>query len=150
LGKYGDLAPTIACILLDREVRITVLDNDAAQGLLKEPLMKVIGLMRSMEYTTSKTGPLPTLNNNMRSLIGLMFHDIPDVFSFFKPAEDKMPGAVTQASLVAPEDVVLTGSKMINLLNGMFALIKYGLSVCYGGFGVVVYGQYVCCLSVSG
>lgn len=45
--------------------------------------MKVIGLMSSMEYKTSKTGPLPTLNNNMRPLIGLMFHDIPDVFSFY-------------------------------------------------------------------
>jgi hypothetical protein len=100
--------------------------------------MKVIGLMSSMEYKTSKTGPLPTLNNNMRSLIGLLFHDIPDVISIFKPAEDKTPGAVTQASLVAPEGVVLTGSKMINLLNGMFALIKYGLSVCYGGFGVSI------------
>jgi uncharacterized protein (DUF1800 family) len=49
-GEYGDLAATIACILLDREARSVVLDADPIHGSTKEPLMKVIGLMRSIEF----------------------------------------------------------------------------------------------------
>jgi cullin-associated NEDD8-dissociated protein 1 len=40
-GKYGDLAATIAAVLLDREARSVELDLDAANGQLREPLLKV-------------------------------------------------------------------------------------------------------------
>jgi hypothetical protein len=47
-GKYGDLAATIAAILLDREATAPALDADPSAGAFKEPLLKFIGLMRSM------------------------------------------------------------------------------------------------------
>lgn len=49
-GKYGCMAASIAAILLDREATSHVLDADPAAGMLKEPLVKVIGLMRSLDY----------------------------------------------------------------------------------------------------
>jgi hypothetical protein len=49
-GKYGDLAAMVACVLLDREARSVVLDADSTQGGMKEPLIKIISLVRSLEF----------------------------------------------------------------------------------------------------
>ena len=40
-GRYGDLGAMVACLLLDREARTTLLDADPTHGSLKEPLIKV-------------------------------------------------------------------------------------------------------------
>ena len=63
-----------------------------------------------------------------------MAHAIPNVFSFFLQ-EHKPPGPVALASLGAPEGQVITGPRTINFLNGVFSLIKYGLTSCLDGFG---------------
>ena len=47
-GKYGDLAATVAAILLDREAKTPSLDADPSAGAFKEPVLKYMGLMRSM------------------------------------------------------------------------------------------------------
>jgi hypothetical protein len=123
----------VACVLLDREARNTVLDADASHGQMKEPLMKVIGLMRSMEFKLSDNVSFVVFRSAMAQLIGQMAHEIPDVFSYFKP-EDKPSCPVTQASLVSPEGIVTSGSSILSLLNGMFSLIKYGFSAWCEGF----------------
>lgn len=38
------------------------------------------------------------------------------------------------AKLTSPESMVVTMPNVVNLLNGMFSLIKYGLSDCHDGF----------------
>ena len=53
-GTYGDLGATIAAILLDREARSPVLDADPTHGKLREPLLKVIHVLRSMEFQSKK------------------------------------------------------------------------------------------------
>lgn len=47
--KYGDLAATVATVLLDDETRNIVLDADPTHGVFKEPLLKITGLLRSLE-----------------------------------------------------------------------------------------------------
>ena len=49
-AQYGDLGAAVACILLDREARSATLEADPSHGGLREPLLKVIHLMRAMEY----------------------------------------------------------------------------------------------------
>ena len=132
--KYGDIAAMVACILLDRESRTPLLDADPAHGSLKEPLIKLIGLMRSLEFRPSEDVGFVEFDVNLNTKIGQMAHAIPNVFSFFL-SEHQPPGAVAQASLVAPEAQILTGPRTINYMNGLISLIKYGLSPCYGGFG---------------
>ena len=46
-GRYGDLAATTAAILLHDEARIPRSPSD---GALREPLLKFIHVMRSLEY----------------------------------------------------------------------------------------------------
>jgi uncharacterized protein (DUF1800 family) len=49
-GDYGDLSAMIASILMDRESRSALLDVDPFHGSFREPLIKVISLMRNLEY----------------------------------------------------------------------------------------------------
>lgn len=49
-GKYGDLAATVAAVLLDREAQSAILDLDPYYGRMREPLLKVLHIMRSLEY----------------------------------------------------------------------------------------------------
>lgn len=132
--KYGDMASMIACLLLDKEARAVVLDRDPSHGSLREPLIKVIGLMRSMNFRLFDHVPFVNFNSNIFDSIGQMAHEIPNVFSFFLP-EYQPSGTIAQASLVAPEAQVGTGPRIIKLLNGLMSLIKYGLDPCYDGFG---------------
>lgn len=134
-GKYGDLAATIACVLLDKEARSTVLDADPAHGGMKEPLIKIISLMRSMSFKLFDYVPqLVKFRYDLADNIGQMAHDVQSVFSFFL-SEHKAAGPVAQASIVAPEAVHNTGPKIISQLNGMLGLIKYGLDSCWDGLG---------------
>ena len=71
-GNYGDMSATIAAILLDEEDRNPILDADPSHGLLREPILKVIAIMRGMEYKTDK--PLTRLLH-MHSKIGQMTHE---------------------------------------------------------------------------
>ena len=50
-GKYGDLGAALAAILLDREARSATLDLDPGHGRLREPLLKMMHLMRSMQMS---------------------------------------------------------------------------------------------------
>ncbi len=54
------------------------------------------------------------------------------MFSFFLP--EYVPDA--KLKLTSPEAVVTTMPNIMNLLDGMFSLIKYGLSDCNNGFSL--------------
>ena len=130
-GKYGDLAATIAAIYLDRETRTTVLDKDPSFGSLREPLLKVLALMRSMEYISNK--PIIRMDG-LETRIGQAPHEFPSVFSFFLP-EFKPYGRVGFGGLVSPEATTLNMPKSLGLIRGMYSMVNYGLSDCHYGFG---------------
>ncbi len=121
-NEYGDLAATIAAILLDQESRHIVLDRDPFHGSVREPLLKVIALMRSMEFTQIDSAGIFGLYEAEDNL-GQMAHELPSVFSFFRP-EFAHPGSVTESALVAPEASLLY--KALGMLNGMLSMIKFG------------------------
>jgi uncharacterized protein (DUF1800 family) len=129
---YGDLAATTASILLDTESRDPVLDVDPTHGSLLEPILKIYKLMRSMEIEARDSEFLLEFNG-LTNKIGQDSYEIPSVFNFFLP-EFQPSGLIQEASLVAPEAQLITGPNVLGLLNGMFALIKYGMNSCYGGF----------------
>ena len=131
-GKYGDLAAMITAVLLDREARNTLLDADPTHGQLREPLLKVIHMLRSME--TNPRGSREVELDDLEDTIGEMAHLAPDVFSFFKP-EYSPPGPLATAGLTGPEAQVFTGPKVIAALNGLISLARFGVTDCFGGFG---------------
>ena len=141
-GIYGDLAATVAAILLDREARATILDHDPTHGQIREPLMKVVQFMRSMEFR-------PTAGADEIELVGLQRHigqspfESPSVFSFFQP-EFAPAGPVDAAGMVAPEAQVSIAPNIIGYLNGMTSLINHGLTCCARGFGARNYHYHTC------
>eukprot|EP00957_Ditylum_brightwellii_P117298 8946295-Ditylum_brightwellii.AAC.1 len=132
-SMYGCLEATIAAALLDREARSVILGADPFHGALKEPLLKVIGVMRSMEFEAASSRPSVTFTD-MYTTIGMMAHSFPSVFGFYEPSF-KSNGAPGKAGLVSPESALLDMSNSVNIMNGIFSLARYGLSECYGGFG---------------
>jgi uncharacterized protein (DUF1800 family) len=128
-GRYGDLAATIAATLLDSEARSILLDSDPTHGSFKEPLLKVMGLLRSMEFQLHPHSPWVEFSATAGDQIGQMAHFAPSVFNFFL-AEYQPSGRISQSSLVAPEAQILTGPRIIDGLNGVFSLMKCRLTPC--------------------
>ena len=60
-SQYGDLAATLAAVLLHDEARNVLLDADGFHGSFREPLLKVIQLMRSFVFQASSANPIPRL-----------------------------------------------------------------------------------------
>eukprot|EP00934_Nitzschia_sp_Nitz4_P007090 Nitzschia sp. Nitz4//scaffold25_size161228//48616//54500//NITZ4_002422-RA/size161228-snap-gene-0.22-mRNA-1//-1//CDS//3329544562//7080//frame0 len=133
-GTYGDLGAAIAATLLDDEARSVELDADPTHGSLREPLIKLMGMMRSLDFQLASDEEWVEFSTSMRQILGQMSHEIPHVFSFFLP-EYRPAGPVAQASLYSPESQVLTGPRIIDTANGMLGLIRYGLNPCIGGLG---------------
>lgn len=132
-GKYGDMAAMTAAILLDREARSSVLDVDALHGQLREPILKVLHVMRAMDYIPRRSG-LEVDLHEMQMKIGQMAFDSPSVFNFFLP-EFAPSGRLEDLGLVSPESQLSTAPLNIGFLNGMTSLINYGLTECERGFG---------------
>ena len=115
-GRYGNLASTVAAVILDREARTVVLDIDPTSGALREPMLKLISFMRAMQFEQSASAPELRLYE-LQDRIGQAPHSIPNVFSFFLP-EYSAPGPIKAASIKSPEAQVLSGPKIIQFLNG--------------------------------
>ena len=124
MSDYDGLQPVLhlAAIVLDRESRNILLDADPTYGSLREPLIKVVSLMRNLDFKLNVDNKFISLYD-LSDSIGQMAHEIPSVFSFFLP-EYSSPGPVMRASLVAPEALLLPSS--LGLLNGMLSLVKFG------------------------
>ena len=76
-GRWGDLAATVAATLLDREASSVILDADPAHGSMREPLLKVLGVMRSLEYKSTSHDRMiyPILNHGLSTKIGQMVYE---------------------------------------------------------------------------
>jgi cullin-associated NEDD8-dissociated protein 1 len=126
-GRYGDLGASVAAIFLHPEARKP---DSASNGLLREPLIKVVHLMRSLGYA-DKLGQGIMMKNLMEK-IGQWPYHAHSVFNFYSP--DFSPDGFPEGK-VAPEFQIFTPPMAVNFINGMTSLITHGLSDCNRGFG---------------
>lgn len=132
-SRYGSLEATVAAIIMHDEARNVLLDADPTSGSLREPLIKLLSFLRSMEFSTKDLNPEPRLRG-LDQKIGQEAYAIPNVFSYFLP-EYAPSGHIDDASITSPEAQVLNGPKLTAFANGLFSLVEFGLNDCYGGFG---------------
>lgn len=125
-GMYGDLGATINAVLLDREARSDALQADPTHGSLREPIIKVMHMLRSMEYTptSDKEIDLSSMGRIQQTPFGM-----PSVFNFYQP--DYSPPGIGQ--LYSPEAQIVTPESIIHYLNGMQGIIYQGVSSCSVG-----------------
>ena len=114
-GVYGSLEAMIASILLDREATDSSAAVDPSHGSLREPILKVMHLMRSMDYRTAIPTTLDgnlmqtTFNHELWKIdekIGSGSYEFPSVFSWFLPEYVPSEGPNLPAGLVSPEAMV--------------------------------------------
>lgn len=130
-GQYGDLGAAVAAIFLDREARDSTLDLDPAAGKLREPLLKVMHLLRSLEFEPRDGIEFELAH--MQNKIGMYAYQAPSIFNFYLP--DHVPaGPASTAMLFAPEAEILSTPFLIGYLNGVASLVDNGLTGCDRGF----------------
>ncbi len=56
-SKYGSLEAVVAAILLDREATEGAVSVDPSYGSIREPILRLMNLMRSMDYQTAMPTP---------------------------------------------------------------------------------------------
>lgn len=131
-GKYGDLAATIAAVLLYKDALSPTVKADPSFGKMREPLLKLIHILRSLEVI-SKEGREIQLRN--LHLLAQEPFNSPTVFNFYK-SEFQPPGPISQAGLVAPESEIYSLPRLLSYLNGMIGLVELGLTSCFTSFGL--------------
>ena len=65
-GGYGSLAATVHAMLLDREARSVTLDLDPTHGQLREHLLRVVHVMRAMEYESYDGREVELVDMNLK------------------------------------------------------------------------------------
>lgn len=134
-GNYGNLAAVAAAITLDPEFMSVVGDEDPIAGQVREPLLKVMAFLRSMEFKRRPNVKFRHgLFQDMHFKIGQMVFQPPDQFSFFDPGFSP-PGALGATELVSPESEVMTMSSITGITNGFFSLNTWGLVHAGNGWG---------------
>eukprot|EP00927_Polykrikos_kofoidii_P059399 TRINITY_DN54558_c0_g1_i1.p1 TRINITY_DN54558_c0_g1~~TRINITY_DN54558_c0_g1_i1.p1 ORF type:complete len:1948 (+),score=287.27 TRINITY_DN54558_c0_g1_i1:50-5845(+) len=127
-AKKGDLAATIAALLLHEEARGA--ESEGNTGKLREPLIKLVHFMRSMEYEDSKGRSI--VLDNVEDTLAQMPYYSPSVFNFY--SVNYQPSSFPDG-LVGPEFQIFTAPAAIGFLNGILSMIDNGLSHCEAGIG---------------
>eukprot|EP00931_Biecheleriopsis_adriatica_P014766 TRINITY_DN1167_c0_g1_i6.p1 TRINITY_DN1167_c0_g1~~TRINITY_DN1167_c0_g1_i6.p1 ORF type:complete len:1841 (-),score=350.18 TRINITY_DN1167_c0_g1_i6:148-5670(-) len=147
-GEYGDLAASVTAILLHEDARME--GALGLQGSLREPLLKIVHLMRSMEYKDIDN--IHVVFDELQDLIGQFPFQAPTVFNYylanfgFPMPEMTTDGMMMESGpepepepepLVAPELQILTPPHFMGFLNGVSSLLKSGVSYkCDAGHGM--------------
>lgn len=140
-GTKGDMRATIKAILLDPEARNPSVFYSTTHGKVKEPVIRFTALMRLLEAYSSITlyeqginaSQLAQFADNATLLrvgdinIGQYSLGADSVFNFFQP-DYTPPGALANASLVAPELQLMTESQLVSTLNASYQLIDAGFA----------------------
>jgi len=125
-GRYGDLGATVAAVLLHPEAR------QGNSGLLREPLLKIVHFMRSLEFHDMPGRMI--MMKDLSKLMGQFPYQNPSVFNFYLP--DYAPDAFPDG-LVSPEFQIFDTPFVVSFTEAMLAMIKsQGLSDCAGGYGI--------------
>ncbi len=125
-GQRGDLLAVVRAILLDSEARSLSSIAQANSGKLKEPFLRVTGLLRAMRYTVQDgTLPYDFGSTITESTIGQFPLASPSVFNFYLP-DHRPPGPIADAGLVGPEYQILTSVFAVTLPNALYTITQTG------------------------
>lgn len=125
--KIGDLAATVAAILLHPD---SASHDEQARGALREPLLKFVHIMRSMEYKDRIDDVIAI--QNLQGAIGQFLFHSPTVFNFFHatfdfPKSDLSPEAhfdgAQEELIPAPELEIHTPEFMVGFINTVKDLV---------------------------
>lgn len=119
-GVRGDLSAVVRAILLDYEARSPSVAESASFGKLREPLVRVAAMLRSLGGT-SNSGRIPFTATNTDPLLQTPLR-APTVFNFFEP-DFVQPGSLANSGLYAPEYQILNDTTAIAVPNFLWTYL---------------------------
>ena len=123
-GVRGDLKAVLRAILLDYEARATLIAARPDDGHLREPLIRFLGTLRTMD-ARPRNGQW-RLNIDRQGLgMGQVPLRAPTVFNFFEPGY-ALPGEIAQSGLVSPEFQIATETTVVGTANVYRSLFGTG------------------------
>ena len=125
VGRRGDLAATIAAILLDDSVHDTSQLDAAASGKLREPVLKFVHWVRAFDISNTRAADQGRLldTRSPTGRLGMQPFRSPSVFNFYRPGFIA-PGTTSGAAgLTAPELQIVNEGSAVGFLNFMTIFI---------------------------
>ncbi|KAL7542977.1 hypothetical protein ACHAXR_013016 [Thalassiosira sp. AJA248-18] len=130
LGEYGDLSATVAAILLHPEAASPTVDADPASGSVRQPLLKVIAVMRSLDL--EPYNGQPRMPHRIGNVPGQGPYDYTTVFSHFQ-ADTPTSSRGSPAGFYAPEESSLDLPQISGSLNKYYGtFFSMGFNSRYG------------------
>ncbi len=120
-GVRGDLRAVVRAILVDYDAR-GALRTEQGYGHLREPVLRVTGLLRAFEAST----PTGKYSITGLSALGQIPLRAPSVFNFFSP-DYQAPGPIAVAHLKSPEFQITTETTVVTIANYLRNAINTGL-----------------------
>jgi len=123
-GQRGDLAATIAAILMDDEARDLDRMNDSEFGKIREPILRFAHWARAFNVNNADARNEAFLfNTGSTQLLAQQPYGSPSVFNFYRPGYKGAGTATGDAGLTAPELQILNASSIVGYANFMTLFI---------------------------
>jgi uncharacterized protein (DUF1800 family) len=120
-GVRGDLPAVVRSILLDYEARAPQLAARQDEGHLREPVVRLLGLLRTLD-AEPRNGRWRLALDRKGLGLGQTPLRAPTVFNFFEPGF-ALPGEIAQAGLVSPELQIATETTIVGAANLHLSLL---------------------------
>ena len=124
----------LRAILLHPEARTCQISHSYTFGKLRDPLTRLMNLLRAFPITANENGDYYYLMECFAQHTGQAPLEAPSVFNFFLP-DYQPPGPIGQNYLVAPEFQILNATNVIGLVNNVDTRVirnGYFIDLCIG------------------
>ncbi|NOQ75853.1 MAG: DUF1800 family protein [Crocinitomix sp.] len=123
-GIRGDLGAVLKAILLHPEARTCEWINDAAQGKLREPILRYTTVARHFGGFSPYDNRFWNYSYNFKSDVDQHPLHSPTVFNFFSPGFSPN-GEISDAGLIAPVFEIHNSRTGINYANWVYYWVEY-------------------------
>ncbi len=128
-GVRGNLAATLAAVLLDAEARDMTTLAEAGKGRVREPALRFVQWARTFGLQSAQGSWKIYDLSNPATQLGQSPLNSPSVFNFFRPGYVPPNTAISAAGGVAPEFQIVNETSVGGYLNFMQGAIRNGLYV---------------------
>lgn len=125
-GVRGDMGAVVRAVLLDTEARNMSAGVDANFGKLREPIIRMTGMMRALN-ANSTNGLWPVGSTSASTSLGQSPMASPSVFNFFRPGYTPPNTKTGGQGLVAPEMQIVDEVTVAGYMNTMQTTVNTGI-----------------------
>ena len=135
-ASNGNIKATVKAVLLDAEARDMDLRETASFGKVREPLVRVMHLLRAIPHTSdaynaARTGGrvpyyLAASTDDTVSELGQTPMRAPSVFNFFRPGYKPPQTDLGNQDLVAPEMQITNETSVLGYANYVIQMLDHG------------------------